>query len=312
MLKGQFRRQLQMHLLIGSYESHLYGLDTEFKLQFATSMHVGKVTAVAILKDKFASAGNDENVKVYKNNKLLFTADMGGDVTELKFNKNHLLCAAGKILVIYDSDQIIKELKHTEDIKSFSIHPTNTFLLSMTQTHLYLFDLIHGKKIVKEPLKKYLKASLFPFSIQFDATGDYFYIVSDRHLLIFQTDDCKCINTFSSSTIITSMSVNTNCTLGFDNGTICIIDPLHQTISMSSLFTTRVKGLAILNDTITAVDCNGLVKQALLSSADIGTAEDTPLSCYQGVFNYSVYLFDYTVLNSYDLNCRVTCFALNE
>ena len=312
---------MQLKCLIGSYESHLYGLNSDFELKFATSVHIGKVTSVAMNKMGFASAGNDESIKCYRGNKLLFTADMDGDVNEIGFSDQYLICTAGRFLVLYKKDELVQELRHMETVVSFAVHPSKRFLLSITKTHLYLFNLLTGKKMVRESLKKYLKASVYPLSIKFDDQGDYFYLLSDRYLLVFKTDDCKCIFTFSSKEIITSISVSDSCYIGLDNGLICEIDIKSKVINKIQAFQNRIKGLQVSKNfsdsdenAVYAVDCKGLVKQFKYSiSEEVNVTQLTiPLSFYQGELDFKIQNAKIKELQSHDLKCRVTCFALVE
>ena len=305
-----------MHLrcLVGSYESHLYGLDDEFNVVFATSVHVGKVTSIAMNKTMFASAGNDESIKVYRQNKLLFTADMDGHVNEIGFSDHYLICTAGRFLVMYKKDELVQELRHMEQVISFAVHPSKRFLLSISKSHLYLFNLITGKKMVRESLKKYFKPTLYPLNIKFDTSGDHFYLVSDRYILVFQTDDCKCIYIFSSTKSITTITVTDTCFIGLDSGVILNINIHTQSILQMNPFQSRIKGLSISHcnedDQIIAINATGQLHH--FSHQKSSKLSTSPLQSYIGDFTFQSYNTTIHLIKSIDLNCRVTCFSASQ
>ncbi|KAJ3108416.1 hypothetical protein HDU96_007532 [Phlyctochytrium bullatum] len=217
-------RKPDFHLVAGSYERLLYGIDglletsanqadveegdinsAELKPSYIYPAHISSIKCVAVQPGgRFLATGStDEHVRLYD---LQLRKEIGslmhhsGSITDiLFFERTHLLTASedGTVAIIRTKDweQLDTLSGHKGPVRSMAIHPSGRLLLTISDDgYLKLWDITKSNccaythKLDDGPAEQ----------VVWSSTGDYYAILRNRGLKIhvFRTSDASLSSKF--------------------------------------------------------------------------------------------------------------------
>ncbi|KAK6150083.1 hypothetical protein DH2020_017608 [Rehmannia glutinosa] len=200
-----------MSLVAGSYERFIWGYRLKSRKHpnslaltplFSFPSHLSTIKTVAVAGSAAVSGGNDDTIKIYD---LSSSAEIGSlqhssSITSLSFfsppslssfPRNLLAGDAEGLLSIYDADPFVhlKSLKvHKKAVNSLSVHPSGKLALTVGHDEcLAMVNLVRGRRSFYCKLGK--EASI----VQFDETGQNFFMVVDEKIGVHESEDAKLI-----------------------------------------------------------------------------------------------------------------------
>ncbi|KAL0363590.1 UNVERIFIED_CONTAM: p21-activated protein kinase-interacting protein 1-like [Sesamum calycinum] len=202
-----------MSLVAGSYERFIWGYKLKSRKHshshslaltplFSFPSHLSTIKAVAVAGSAAVSGGNDDTIKIYD---LSSSAEIGSlhhssSITSLSFfsppslssfPRNLLAADAEGSLSIYDADPFVhlKTLKvHKKAVNSLTVHPSGKLALTVGHDDcLAMVNLVRGRRSF------YCKLSKEASIVQFDETGEKFFMVVDDKISVHESEDAKLI-----------------------------------------------------------------------------------------------------------------------
>lgn len=200
-----------MSLVAGSYERFIWGYKLKSRKHphsltlsplFSFPSHLSTIKTVAVAGSAAVSGGNDDSIKIYD---LSSSAEIGSfhhssSITSLSFfsppylssfPRNLLAADAEGSLSIYDADPFVhlKTVKvHKKAVNSLSVHPSGKLALTVGHDDcLALVNLVRGRRSF------YCKLSKEASIVQFDETGEKFFMVIDDKISVHESEDAKLI-----------------------------------------------------------------------------------------------------------------------
>lgn len=200
-----------MSLVAGSYERFIWGYKLKSRKRldsltltpaFSFPSHLSTIKTVAVAGSAAVSGGNDDTIKIYD---LSTSAEIGSlyhssSITSLaffsppsfsSFPRNLLAADAEGSVSIYDADPfvLLKTLKiHKKAINSISVHPSGKIALTVGRDDcLAMVNLVRGKRSF------YCKLSKEASIVQFDGTGDRFFMVVDDKIGVHESEDARLV-----------------------------------------------------------------------------------------------------------------------
>ncbi|KAL7089406.1 hypothetical protein ACP275_13G185700 [Erythranthe tilingii] len=200
-----------MSLVAGSYERFIWGYRLKSRKNpdtltlsplFSFPSHLSTIKTVAVAGSVAVSGGNDDTIKIYD---LSSSAEIGSlyhtsSITSLalysppalsSFPRNLIAADAEGSLSIYDADPfvLLKSVKiHKKSVNSISVHPSGKLALTVGHDDcLAMVNLIRGRRSF------YCKLSKEASIVQFDGTGERFFMVVDEKIGVHESEDAKLI-----------------------------------------------------------------------------------------------------------------------
>ncbi|KAK4440191.1 p21-activated protein kinase-interacting protein 1-like [Sesamum alatum] len=200
-----------MSLVAGSYERFIWGYKLKSRKHphsltltplFSFPSHLSTIKTVAVAGSAAVSAGNDDTIKIYD---LSSSSEIGSfhhssSITSLSFfsppslssfPRNLLAADAEGSLSIYDADPFVhlKTLKvHKKAVNSLTVHPSGKLALTVGHDDcLAMVNLVRGRRSF------YCKLSKEASIVQFDETGEKFFMVVDEKVSVHESEDAKLI-----------------------------------------------------------------------------------------------------------------------
>lgn len=200
-----------MSLVAGSYERFLWGYrlksrkhDDSLTLAplFSFPSHLSTIKTVAVAGSAAVSGGNDDIIRIYD---LSSSSEIGSlhhssSITSLAFFSPPSLSSFPRNLIgadaegsvsIYDADPFVhlKTVKiHKKSVNSLSVHPSGKLALTVGHDEcLAMVNLIRGRRSF------FCKLSKESSIVQFDQTGDKFFMVVDDKFSVHESEDAKLI-----------------------------------------------------------------------------------------------------------------------
>lgn len=200
-----------MSLVAGSYERFIWGYRLKSRKHsesltlaplFSFPSHLSTIKAVAVAGSAAVSGGNDDTIKIYD---LSSSSEIGSlhhtsTITSLSFFSPPSLSAFPRNLIaadadgsvsIYDADPFVhlKTVKiHKKSVNSLSVHPSGKLALTVGHDEcLAMVNLVRGRRSF------YCKLGKESSIVQFDQTGDNFFMCVDSKITIHESEDAKLI-----------------------------------------------------------------------------------------------------------------------
>lgn len=200
-----------MSLVAGSYEKFIWGYKLKSRKHsnsltltplFSFPSHLSTIKTVAVSGTAAVSGGNDDTIKIYD---LSTSAEIGSlhhssSITSLSFfsppslasfPRNLLAADAEGSLSIYDADPFVhlKTVKvHKKAVNSLSVHPSGKLALTVGHDEcLAMVNLVRGRRSFYCRLNK--ESSI----VQFNETGEKFFMIVDEKISIHDSEDAKLI-----------------------------------------------------------------------------------------------------------------------
>ncbi|XP_073048233.1 uncharacterized protein [Primulina eburnea] len=195
-----------MSLLAGSYERFIWGYSVKSSALTLTPLfsfpsHLSTIKCVAVSGSAAVSGGNDDTIKIYD---LSTSSEIGSlhqssavsslafyTPPSLSFPRNLVSADAQGCVSIYDADPFVhlKTVKaHKKGVNSISIHPSGKLALTVGHDDcLAMVNLVRGRRSFYCRLNK--ESSI----VQFDGTGDKFFMVVDEKITVHESEDAKLI-----------------------------------------------------------------------------------------------------------------------
>ncbi|KAL3643672.1 hypothetical protein CASFOL_014487 [Castilleja foliolosa] len=200
-----------MSLVAGSYERFIWGYRLKSRKYpqslalsplFSFPSHLSTIKAVAVFGSAAVSGGNDDTIKIYD---LSSSTEIGSlqhtaSITSLAFFSPPSLSSFPRNLIagdaegsfsIYDADPfvLLKSVKiHKKSINSISVHPSGKLALTVAHDEcLAIVNLVRGRRSF------YCKLSKEASIVQFDQTGDKFFMAVDEKVGVHEAEDARLI-----------------------------------------------------------------------------------------------------------------------
>jgi WD40 repeat protein len=307
-------------IVAGSYERLLYGLTgiapegpsyPALHPEFIYPAHISCIKALSANQRFLATGSTDEHVKIYD---LKIKKEVGtlmhhtGSITCLAFHKrSHLMTASedGQIAIVRTSDwEVLKTLTgHKHAVNDLSIHPSGKVMLSVGRDGtLKCWDL--GRGLCAYSMKLPQRGE----KVRWSPDGDYYAVLMDRQVQIYQVSNGEVIGTIQGSSRINAIaftSVQQSTADGNNDGMIQVVvtgeenqkvtlwsPEAKELVSWNTKDESRVKDLAALATSetqtlLTTVSSTGRLKVWDLSQMLSGSST-LPVA-------------------QYDAKCRLTC-----
>lgn len=200
-----------MSLVAGSYERFIWGYKLKSRKHsdslalaplFSFPSHLSTIKAVAVAGSAAVSGGNDDTIKIYD---LSSSSEIGSlhhtsTITSLSFfsppslfsfPRNLIAADAEGSVSIYDADPfvLLKTVKiHKKAINSLSVHPSGKLALTVGHDEcLAMVNLVRGRRSF------FCKLSKESSIVQFDVSGDKFFMAVDEKISLHESEDAKLI-----------------------------------------------------------------------------------------------------------------------
>lgn len=306
-------------IVAGSYERLLYGLTGSapegssypaLHPEFIYPAHISCIKALSANQRFLATGSTDEHVKIYD---LKIKKEVGtlmhhtGSITCLAFHKrSHLMTASedGQIAIVRTSDwEVLKTLTgHKHAVNDISIHPSGKVMLSVGRDGtLKCWDL--GRGLCAYSMKLPQRGD----KVRWSPDGDFYAVLMDRQVQIYQVSNGEVIGTIQGSSRINAIaftSVQSGAdgnndgmiqvvVTGEENQKVSLWSPeAKELVSWSTKDESRVKDIASLavsetQTLLSTVSSTGRLKVWDLSQMLSGTS-NLPVA-------------------QYDAKCRLTC-----
>ena len=208
---------MKMNIVAGSYEKFIWGFKIKslkksetltLKPLFSYPSHLSPVKCVAVAGPIAASGGADDSVKVYdlsSCSEIGSLTDHSGAITSvsffshssLSFPLNLLSASDDGAVCIYDADSFV-HLKtiaaHKKGVNDLSIHPSGKLALTVGRDScLAMLNLVRGRRSF------YLRLGKDASLVEFDLTGDKFFMVAEEKVGVHEAEDAKLVFQMESS-----------------------------------------------------------------------------------------------------------------
>ncbi|KAL0305471.1 UNVERIFIED_CONTAM: p21-activated protein kinase-interacting protein 1-like [Sesamum radiatum] len=201
-----------MSLVAGSYERFIWGYKLKSRKHshshslaltplFSFPSHLSTIKAVAVAGSAAVSGGNDDTIKIYD---LSSSAEIGSlhhssSITSLSFFSPLLsppspATSSPPTLRVHSPSTMLTPL-YTQDLKvhkkavnSLTVHPSGKLALTVGHDDcLAMVNLVRGRRSF------YCKLSKEASIVQFDETGEKFFMVVDDKISVHESEDAKLI-----------------------------------------------------------------------------------------------------------------------
>ncbi|XP_073056140.1 uncharacterized protein [Primulina eburnea] len=255
-----------MSLVAGSYERFIWGYSlkkspSSFTLTplFSFPSHLSTIKSVDVSGSAAVSGGNDDTIKIYD---LSTSSEIGSlhhssavsclsfyTHPSLSFPRNLVSADADGFVSIYDADPFIhlKTVKvHKKGVNSLSIHPSGKLALTVGHDDcLAMVNLVRGRRSF------YCRLNKVSSIVQFDRTGDKFFMVVDEKITVHESEEAKLVSELDNGKKVLCAAPGANGILftgGEDRG-IKAWDAGSGKVaySIDGAHTARVKGIVVLS-----------------------------------------------------------------
>ncbi|KAL8468530.1 hypothetical protein ACS0TY_031660 [Phlomoides rotata] len=258
-----------MSLVAGSYERFIWGFKLKSRKHpnslaltplFTFPSHLSTIKTVAVSGTAAVSGGNDDCIKIYD---LSSSSEIGSfhhssSITAVSFfsppslssfPRNLIAADAEGSLSIYDADPFVhlKTVKvHKKGVNSLSVHPSGKLALTVGHDDcLALVNLVRGRRSFFCKLSK--EASI----VQFDGTGERFFMVTDDKISVHEAENAKLIFELDNKKKVLCAAPGANGILftGGEDRNVTAWDTASGKLaySIEDAHAARVKGIVVLS-----------------------------------------------------------------
>ncbi|PIN10688.1 WD40 repeat-containing protein [Handroanthus impetiginosus] len=261
-----------MSLVAGSYERFIWGYKLKSRKHphsltltslFSFPSHLSTIKTVAVAGSAAVSGGNDDTIKIYD---LSTSSEIGSlyhssSITSLSFfsppslssfPRNLLAGDAEGCLSMYDADPfvLLKTVKiHKKAINSLSVHPSGKLALTVGHDEcLAMVNLVRGRRSF------YCKLSKEASIVQFDGTGEKFFMVVDEKISVHESEDAKLIFELDNNKRVLCAAPGHNGILftGGEDRNVTAWDTASGKVaySIEDAHAARIKGIVVLSKSV--------------------------------------------------------------
>lgn len=258
-----------MSLVAGSYERFIWGFKLKSRKDsgslalaplFSFPSHLSTIKTVAVAGSAAVSGGNDDTIKIYD---LSSSTEIGSfhhtsAITSLSFfsppslssfPRNLIAADAEGSVHIYDADPfvLLKTVKiHKKGVNSLSVHPSGKLALTVGHDDcLAMVNLVRGRRSF------YCKLSKESSIVQFDKSGDKFFMAVDDKIGVHESEDAKLIVEMDSNKRVLCAAPGDNGILftGGEDRNVTAWDTGSGEVaySIEDAHAARVKGIVVLS-----------------------------------------------------------------
>ncbi|KAL6567282.1 hypothetical protein OROGR_000950 [Orobanche gracilis] len=258
-----------MSLVAGSYERFIWGYKLKLRKHpkslsltpiFSFPSHLSTIKTVAVSGSAAVSGGNDDTIKIYdlSTSTEIGSLQLSSSVTSVSFfsppplssfPRNLLAGDAEGSVSIYDADPFVhlKTVKiHKKALNSLSVHPSGKLALTVGHDEfLAMVDLVRGRRSFYCRLSK--EASI----VQYDETGEKFFMVMDEKVGVHEAEDARLIFELENEKKVLCAVHGRNGTLltGGEDRKITAWDTTSGKVaySIEDAHEARIKGIVVLS-----------------------------------------------------------------
>lgn len=275
---------MKINISCGSYNSILYGLDVTIdndndnnitiKEAFAIPAHKGHITSITSTSSLLATGASDESIRIFD---LLERKDLGtlmeheGRINGLAIHpqNTHLISGGedGLLLVWRRKDwELLHRMKHGKRLSSLSIHPSGLLMISIGEGRsMKIWDLTKGKEVASTNLSDILSND--PIKVLFSPKGNFFLIMSDYQILVYETKTNKIVLQKRSEGVGKRFTCSTfmgEDILYYGQEATCAIGKINllnmEEISIPIILEPRVKASCCVGDILILASSDGAIK----------------------------------------------------